>query len=92
MWERGVVRSASVSFWFIASGYGGRIARDQNRRKNRRLHSSVVAGVDANLVLFEPEGVLAELEGFQLVVALEVRPPPHAAVYDVWKSLAMGNL
>lgn len=48
--------------------------------------------VDAHLILFEVEGILTGLNGTQLVVAVEVRPPPQATVNDVRKALALGDL
>lgn len=56
------------------------------------LHPLVVVGVDAHLVLLEVEGVLAGLDGAQLVVAVKVRPPPQAAVDDVRKALPVRDL
>lgn len=52
----------------------------------------VVVRVDAHLVLFEVEGILTGLDGTQLVVAVEVRPPPQATVNDVRKPLTLGDL
>uniref|UniRef100_A0A147BU34 Uncharacterized protein n=1 Tax=Ixodes ricinus TaxID=34613 RepID=A0A147BU34_IXORI len=51
-----------------------------------------MVGVDANLLLLGREGVLAALQGFQLVVALQVGPPPHPAVDDVRQALAVRHL
>lgn len=56
------------------------------------LHPLVVVGVDADLILLEVEGVLAGLDGAQLVVAVQVRPPPQAAVDDMRKPLPVGDL
>ena len=38
------------------------------------------------------EGVLAEVEGLELVVRLQVRPPPHPAVDHVREPLPVRNL
>lgn len=48
--------------------------------------------VDADLVLLEVEGILTGLNGTQLVVAVEVGPPPQAAVDDMGKPLPVGDL
>lgn len=56
------------------------------------LHPLVVVRVDAHLVLFEVEGILTGLNGTQLMVAVEVRPPPQATVNDVRKPLTLGDL
>lgn len=56
------------------------------------LHSLVVVGVDAHLFLLGTKRKLAALQGFQFVVALEVRPAPHAAVDDVRQPLPVGDL
>lgn len=56
------------------------------------LHPLVVVRVDAHLVLFEVEGILTGLNGTQLMVAVQVRPPPQATVNDVRKALTLGDL
>lgn len=56
------------------------------------LDPLVVVRVDAHLVLFEVEGILTGLNGTQLMVAVEVRPPPQATVNDVRKPLTLGDL
>lgn len=56
------------------------------------LYPLVVVGVDADLILFQVEGILTGLNGAQLVVAVKVRPPPQATVDDVGKSLPVGDL
>ena len=49
-------------------------------------------GSDADLHLFGGEGVLAQVQGLELVVGLEVRPAPHAAVDHMRQPLAMRHL
>lgn len=61
-------------------------------REDRALDSLVVVRVDANFFLLGAEGVLAQLEGFELVVALEVGPAPHATVYDVGEAFTVRDL
>ncbi len=56
------------------------------------LYPSVVIGVDANLVTFGLEGVLTVLDRSQLMLGVEIGPPPQLAVEDVWKALLLGNL
>lgn len=51
-----------------------------------------MVGVDADLILLEVEGVLAGLDGAQLVVAVEVRPSPQAAVDNMGEPLPVGDL
>lgn len=57
-----------------------------------RLHSSVVVRVDADVLLLGAEGELTALQGFQLVVGLQVRPAPDPAVDDVGEALPVGHL
>ncbi len=57
-----------------------------------RLHPLVVVGVNADFILLEVEGVLAGLDGTQLVMAVQVGPSPQAAVDDMRKSFAVRNL
>lgn len=57
-----------------------------------RLHSLVVVGVDAHFILLEVEGKLAGIDGPQLVVTVQVGPPPQAAVDDVGQTLTVGHL
>lgn len=56
------------------------------------LYPLVVVRVDAHLILFEVEGILTGLNGTQLMVAVEVWPPPQATANDVRKLLALGDL
>lgn len=51
------------------------------------LHSSVVVRVDADVLLLGAEGKLAALQGFQLMVGLQVRPAPHPAVDHMGQTL-----
>lgn len=57
-----------------------------------RLHPLVMVGVDADLVLLGVKGVLAHLDGPQLVVAVQVRPAPQPAVDDVRQALPVRHL
>lgn len=57
-----------------------------------RLHPLVVVGVDADFILLEVEGVLAGLDGAQLVVAVQVGPSPQAAVDDMRQTFAVRHL
>ncbi len=56
------------------------------------LYPSVVVRVDANLVTFGLEGVLTVLDRSQLMLGVEIRPPPQLTVEDVRKALFLGNL
>lgn len=58
----------------------------------RRLHSLVMVGIDTHFILFEVEGILAGVNGPQLMVAVKVGPSPQAAVDDVGQALTMGHL
>lgn len=58
----------------------------------RCLHSLVMVGIDTHFILFEVEGILAGVNGPQLMVAVKVGPSPQAAVDDVGQALAMGHL
>ena len=69
-----------------------RVSGNQDGRHDGGLHPLVVVGVDADLHLFGGEGVLAELQGLQLVVRLEIRPPPDPAVDDVRQTFPVGHL
>lgn len=51
-----------------------------------------MVGVDAHIVLLEVVVVLAVLDGPQLVVRLQVRPAPEAAVNDMREALPVGHL
>lgn len=51
-----------------------------------------MVGVDAHLVLLQVEGILAGLHGPQLVVAVQVRPSPQAAVEDMGEAFPVGYL
>ena len=51
-----------------------------------------MVGVDADVLLFSPEGELAAVQGLELVVGLKVGPAPHPAVDDVGEALSVGHL
>lgn len=51
-----------------------------------------MVGIDTDIIPLEREGILAGVDSLQLVVVLEVRPAPQAAVNHMRKSLAMRNL
>lgn len=48
--------------------------------------------VDADVLLLGAEGELATVQGFQLVVGLQIGPAPHPAVDDVRQALPVGHL
>lgn len=52
----------------------------------------VVVGVNTHFVLLCVEGVLAQLHRPELVVGLEVRPPPQTAVDDVGEAFSVRDL
>lgn len=56
------------------------------------LHPLVVVGIDADLVLLKVEGELTSLDCPQFMMAVQVRPPPQAAIDDVGEALAVGYL
>lgn len=56
------------------------------------LYPLIVVGVHADLVFLHVEGELTQLHGAQLVVAVQVRPSPQAAVDDMGEPLPMGHL
>ncbi len=56
------------------------------------LHAPVVVGVDTDVLLLGAKGELAALQGFQLVVGLQVRPAPHPAVDDMRQTFPVGHL
>ena len=56
------------------------------------LDSLVMVGIDTDFFLFGRERVLAVFERFELVVRLEIRPSPDAAVDHVRQTLAMRHL
>lgn len=56
------------------------------------LHPPVVVGVNTDVFLLGAEGELTALQGFQLVVGLQVGPAPHSAVDDVGQALPVGHL
>lgn len=51
-----------------------------------------MVGVDADFILLEVEGVLAGLDGAQLVVAVQVGPSPQAAVDDMRQTFTVRHL
>lgn len=56
------------------------------------LNPLIVVRVDADLILLQVEGILAGLHCSQLMVAVQVRPTPQAAVENVRKALSVGHL
>jgi hypothetical protein len=68
------------------------MARHQNWRHDGGLHPLVVVGIDAHLHLLRVEGELADLQRLELVVGLQVRPAPHAAIDHVRQALPVRHL
>ena len=64
----------------------------QDGGQNGRFDPCVVVRVDADIFLLGVEGVFAAGLGFQLVMGLEVGPPPNAAVDHVGQTFTMRNL
>ena len=56
------------------------------------LHTNIVVGIDADVIPLERKGILAVVDSLQLMMVLEVRPAPQAAINHMRKSLAMRNL
>lgn len=56
------------------------------------VHSFVVVRVDAHVLLFGAKGVLAALQGLQLVVRLQVGPAPHPAINNMRQTFPVGHL
>lgn len=56
------------------------------------LYPLIVVGIHADLVFLHVEGELTQLHGPQLMVAVQVGPPPQAAVDDMGEPLPMGHL
>lgn len=52
-----------------------------------RHHPFIVIGVDTYIVVLEIEGILAELDMFELVF-VEVWPTPQSSVYDMRKAFS----
>lgn len=68
------------------------VSWNQHWRKNRALHSLVVVGIDADLLLLGTKRKLTAFQWLQFVVALEVGPAPHPAVDDMGQPLPVGDL
>lgn len=99
LWEGGVERHMRLVVTQVAKLHQETVLRveltvswHQNRRKYWTFNSFVVIWVDAHFFLFGAEWILANLERFELMVGLQVRPAPHAAVDDVWEALPVGHL
>ena len=87
-----------VGLWYLLVGEegvaGGKfgVAGDKHWGHHRGLHSLVVVGVDADFHLLGGEGVLADLQRLQLMMGLQVRPPPHPAVDHMGQPFTVRNL
>ena len=57
-----------------------------------RLDSDVVIGIDAHVIPLQVERKLAAVDGLELMVVLQVRPAPQAAVDHMGQTLAMRDL
>lgn len=56
------------------------------------VDAPIVERIDADVLQFGVEWELAVVERLELVVVLEVRPAPHAAVDDVRQAFAVADL
>lgn len=70
---------------FRVSGY-------EDRWQDWTLHSLVMIRVDADFLLFGGEGILTDVQGFELVVGLEIWPAPDSTVDHVGQAFAVGYL
>ena len=75
-----------------ASRHGVGEPGHEDGRQDGGLDALVVVGVDAHVLVLRVERELADVERLELVVRLQVRPAPHAAVDHVGEALAVGNL
>lgn len=99
VWKRSVQRHVRLILSQVAELRQEAVLRviltvpgNQHGRQDGALHSLVVVRVDADLLLLGTERKLTTLQRLQFMVALEVRPAPHAAINDVRQSLAVGHL
>lgn len=51
-----------------------------------------MVGINADFILLEVEGILAGLDGTQLMVAVQVRPAPQTAVNDMRQTFTVRHL
>ena len=58
----------------------------------RTFNSLVVVGINADFFLFLAKCIVTTVQCFEFMVTLEVRPAPDPTVYNMWKSLPVGNL
>lgn len=56
------------------------------------LHASVVVRVDTDVLLLGAKGELTAVQGFELVVGLQVRPAPDPTVDDMGETFPVGHL
>lgn len=49
-------------------------------------------GIHTHIILLETEGILARVDGLELVMILQVWPPPQATVDDMGQTLTMRDL
>ena len=73
-------------------GKGVREPGHEDGRQDGGVDTLVVVGIDADFLVFGVEGKLADVQGLELVVRLEVGPAPDAAVDHVGKTFAVRNL
>ena len=69
----------------------GKVHTELGHTNTRRHHPLIVVGVDADVVILEVKGELAELDVLQFVL-VEIRPAPEASVDDMGESLPPCNL
>lgn len=68
-----------------------RFSQPWGRTDARGHHSLVMVGVDANIVVLEVKGELAELDVLEFVL-VQVWPAPQAGVDDVGEAFSPGDL
>lgn len=71
------------SAFVLVSGDSGGPQGPLSLSLTRALHSLIVVGVDADLLLLGTKWELTTFQRLQFMVALEVGPAPHTAINDV---------
>jgi len=63
-------------------------------KHTRTFNTFVMVRIDTNIFLFVLSGkwILTMVKGLELVVCLEIGPPPYTTIYDMRQAFAMRHL
>jgi len=58
----------------------------------RSLHSNIVIWIDTDILLLQAKCIFTVVNCLQLMMVIQIRPTPEAAVNNMWQPLLLRHL